>query len=41
MIQPKEKLLMIHIATINFMRRDSCLKDSTKENGYSEKKHFE
>lgn len=41
MIEPKEKVLMVHLVGLNFFRRDSCLKDSSLENGYSEKKHFE
>lgn len=41
MIEPKEKVLMVHLAGLNFFRRDSCLKDSSLDNGYSEKKHFE
>jgi len=41
MIEPKEKVLMVHLVGLNFLRRDSCLKDSALENGYSEKKHFE
>lgn len=41
MIEPKEKVLIVHLAGINYFRKESCLKNSEDENGYNEKKHFE